>query len=281
MGKKGFKLQIRASDVKPRAVVPRRPAFAGVGRLRKVACLGGAKSLQYAPWFDPTWELWAHASCRHLCKRDPDLLWDLHPPALWRDPKKKNWDPKYADWLKTNRVPIMMQDAYPDVPSSLKYPHAQVITEWPHGYLTNHLCYMVALALIEGVTHIGVFGCDYATDSEYGPQRGGAEHWLGIAIGRGVQVCLPPGCDLLNKPHLDYGYESHPNGVRDKSYTFALGPIKKDGNKPSAGGPSGLMPADHPSAPPLRDLGVAPNLKWRDGVPVSIERLESELCREA
>ena len=99
MGKKGLKFAIRPSDVKPRPVVPRRPVFAGVGRLRKVALLGGAKTLQYAPWHDSTWELWSHASTRHLCKREPDLLFDLHPPELWRDATKKNWDPHYLDWL--------------------------------------------------------------------------------------------------------------------------------------------------------------------------------------
>ena len=256
-GRKGFRFQIRASDVKARPPVPRRAAFAGVGRLRKIACLGGAKSLHYTPWHDPTWELWAHASCRHLCRRDPDLLFDMHPPDLWRDAKKKTWDPNYFKWITMNRVPIMMQEVYPDVPASMRYPFEQIITEFPRGYMTNHLAYMIALALSEGVTHIGVFGCDYNTNSEYGPQRGSAEYWLGVAEGRGVHVQIAPQCDLLSKPSLLYGYESHPNGVRDKSYSFAIGPLTANGKKHT---PSGLtlVPADHPDAPPLRDIGVMP-----------------------
>ena len=258
MGKqKGIQFGICASNVKDKPPAPRRPAFAGVGRLRKVAMLGGAKSLQYAPWWDATWELWSHASCRHLCKRDPDLLWDLHPKDLWSDPTKKNWDPKYATWLKTNRTPIMMQEVYPEVPSSIKYPFATMITEFPRGYMANHLAYMVALALMEGVTHIGVFGCDYSTGSEYGPQRGSAEYWLGVAEGRGVQVLIPPGCDLLGKPELLYGYESHPNGKRHPSYLFSIGPLSATGPKAAPGGE--LIPSDAPNAPALRDIGVAPD----------------------
>lgn len=253
--KKGLAFALRASDYRPKPVQPRRPLLAGVGRLRKVACLGGAQTLKCAPWFDPTWELWAHASCRHLCKRDPDLLFDLHPPELWRDPTKKTWDPKYAEWLKVNRMPILMQDVYPDVPGSMKYPFDTMITEFPRGYMANHLAYMVALALMEGVTHLGVFGCDYNTQSEYGPQRGSAEYWLGIAEGRGVQVVLPPGCDLLNKPSKLYGYESHPDGKRDKSYSFAIGPLTATGKT----GSGGLIPSDAPNAPKLRNLGVAPD----------------------
>lgn len=259
-----------ASDAKPRAVAPRRAAFASVGRLRKIACLGGGKSLQYAPWADPTWELWAHASCRHLCKRDPDLLWDLHPPELWRDEKKKTWDPKYHKWLARNRTPIMMQAEYEDVPASMRYPLETIVTEFPIGYMANHLAYMIALALIEGVTHIGVFGCDYSTNSEYGAQRGCAEYWLGIAEGRGVHILLPPTCDLLGKPKLMYGYESHPNGVRDKSYIFTIGPMRATPADAPGGAP--LVAVNDPKAPPLRDLGVAPD-------PGGFDRAVAELTK--
>lgn len=255
--KKGFRFQVRASDAKVRPPSYRRAAFAGVGRLRKIACLGGGKSLQYAPWDDPTWELWAHASCRHLCKRDPDLLWDLHPPELWRDSKKKTWDPNYFQWIQHNRIPIMMQDAYKDAPASIRYPLETIVTEFPIGYMANHVAYMIALALIEGVTHIGVFGCDYSTGSEYGAQRGCAEYWLGVAEGRGVHILLPPTCDLLGKPALLYGYESHPNGIRDKSYTFSIGPHKATPADAPGGQP--LTKSDDPQAPPLRDLGVPPD----------------------
>lgn len=255
--RRGLHFAMQASAAKPRPPKPRGPALAGLGRLRKIACLGGAPTLQHAPWTDPTWELWAHHSCRHLCKRDPDLLFDLHPKALWSDPKKKNWDPKYVTWLAKNRIPILMQEVFPEAPASMKYPYAQMITEFPRGYMTNTLAYMIALALMEGVTHLGVFGCDYATGSEYGPQRGSAEYWLGLAEGRGVRVLLPPGCDLLNKPALMYGYESHPNGVRDPSYSFSVGPLKKPEGTPTANGEA-LIPSDHPKAPPLMDIGVPP-----------------------
>lgn len=230
--------------------------MAGIGRLRKVALLGGAGTLKWAPWHDLTWELWSHASARHLCQRDPDLLFDIHPPALWRDGTKKNWDPKYYQWIQKNRIPIMMQDAYKDVPASMRYPFETMITEFPRGYMTNQVAYMVALALMEGVTDLALYGCEYNTHSEYGPQRGSAEYWLGLAEGRGVRVLLPPGCDLLNKPHLLYGYESHPNGVRDKSYEFGLGPLKATGKVGSA--PSLLVPSESPNAPPLRNIGVTP-----------------------
>ena len=31
---------------------------------------------------------------------------------------------------------------------------------------------------------------------------------------------MAPKCSLLREPRLLYGYESHPNGIRDKSYSL-------------------------------------------------------------
>jgi len=248
---------------------PRRPLLAGLGRLRKIAMLGGCATIQYAPWHDPTWELWAHASCRHLCKREPDLLFDLHPPALWKDPKKKWWDTSYYKWLQQAHVPIMMQEHYPDIPASIKYPFGRIITEFPRGYMTNTIAYMVALALQEGVTHIGIYGADYTGAAEYIAQRGCCEYWLGVAEGRGVQILLPPTCDLLNRPEKLYGYESHEGGKRDPSYALSIpGDLITKG---SDGKPKPVHlchdPND-PAYPPLRNIGVPPALDRRTSLPM-------------
>lgn len=247
---------------------PRRPLLAGLGRLRKIALLGGAKTLAATPWDDPTWELWAHSSCRMKCKRQPDILFDLHPPELWKHPKKKFWDPSYYDWLKVNHIPIYMQDHYPDIPSSLRYPFETMITEFPRGYMTNTSVYMIALALMQGVTHLGMFGCQYQSDTEYGPQRGSMEYWCGLAEGRGVHVLIPPGSDLLNKPSLLYGYQSHPEGVRAPEYTFAMGSTsvleakakQRAERNPGPDGMPPLFPATGSNAPALMTPPVAPTV---------------------
>jgi hypothetical protein len=259
--------------------------MAAPGRLRKVALLGGAQStLKFAPWHDASWELWSHASCRHRCEREPDLLFDLHPPELWRDPERKFWDKRYAKWLAQNHLPIYMQERYPDVPGSIRYPFEQVITEFPRGYMTNHVAYMVALALVEGVTHIALYGCHYDSDSEYGPQRGCAEYWCGVAEGRGVQVLIPPTCDLLGKPALLYGYQSHPDGVRDPSYSFFMGPKRlltaKERElqaKLRADGQSGKLETPDPTEPiaivPLSEGGARFDLITPpDGETIALDR---------
>ena len=255
---------------RPRIPVPRRPVMAGPGRSRKIAFLGGAPTLRWAPWHDSTWELWAHHSCRNQCLREPDAFFDLHPPVLWRDPKKKFWDPRYLTWLGLNRTPIYMQEAYKDAPAAIRYPFESVITEFPRGYFTNTVSWMMALALTEGMTHVGLFGCNYDASSEYGPQRGCCEYWLGLAEGRGVHIHLPPGCDLLNRPSLLYGYESHKTGWRDPSYSFAIGMSQSrntSGKSITGFCPEGLTPSESPDAPSLMDIGQPPALHRRDAGP--------------
>lgn len=216
--------------------------------------LGGSDStLADAPWDDPSWKLWGHTSARGKYRRPADLLFDLHPRELWSDPVKKHWDPTFTQWLRQNTIPIYMQKRWAaEAPASMEYPYRRVMAEWgAHPYFTNQLAWMIALALTEGVTHIGVYGCEYSTESEYGPQRGSAEFWCGVAIGRGVQVCLPPTCSLLREPRLAYGYESHPNGVRHASYS------RKSFEKPKAERKDGTkveLILDPAQQPPLRPV---------------------------
>ncbi|MEK9725818.1 MAG: hypothetical protein VW405_20365, partial [Rhodospirillaceae bacterium] len=98
-----------------------------------------------------------------------------------------------------------------EVPASIEYPKGRILQEFgfPRSYFTNHLSWMVALALAEGVTTIGLWGINYSCRSEYAMQRGSAEYWIGRAVERGVNVILPEQCSLLREPALLYGYESH------------------------------------------------------------------------
>jgi hypothetical protein len=187
--------------VEPPPVIPQ--PVAGQGRLRKIALIGSAATVDLAPWYDGTWEIWAHATCYAYCKR-VDRYFDLHP-----------WDwitgkpvPGYVEWLKGLRTPIYMQRKFRDVPASVRYPRERVMAEHPR-YFTSHAAWMIALALSEGVTHLGFFGIHYALDEEHKKQRTGCEFWMGVAHGRGVQIVNPEGSPLIREPNWLYGYESH------------------------------------------------------------------------
>jgi hypothetical protein len=175
----------------------------GVGRLRKIALIGSAQTVYHAPWFDPTWEIWAHATVHRFCQR-VDRYFDLHP-WQWITSKQV---PGYVDWLKALQTPIYMQRQFADVPASVRFPRERVMAEHPR-YFTSHAAWMIALALSEGVTHLGFFGIHYAMDEEHRKQRAGCEFWMGVAHGKGVQLVVPEGAPLLREPGWLYGYESH------------------------------------------------------------------------
>jgi len=140
-----------------------------------------------------------------------DAYFDLHIKERWSRGGKKG--AHYPLWLKRNTVPVYMQERYPEVPASIRYPRERILQEFNvadnRRYFPNQVAWMTALALAEGYTTIGMFGISYASRGEYAIQRGGAEFWIGFAAGRGVRIVLPEACSLLREPAALYGYESH------------------------------------------------------------------------
>ena len=235
----------------PSPVYVPRPATGGLGRLRKIAIVGTAWTVHFAPWDDPTWEIWAHASAAAMCQR-VDRYFDLHPQKFWTKPKK--WDKTYLQWLTRNAVPIWMQKRYAEVPASIKYPKERVVSEF-RPYFTSQAAWMIALALTEGVTHIGFFGVHYSSDSEYAHQRPGCEYWMGQAEGRGVQIVLPPGNPMLRTPSRLYGYESHDSGELHADYRVKK-PALPDAKESASLNPLTVIDMENPDAPrpALREL---------------------------
>ena len=184
-----------------------------------------------------------HPSARRWAPVAPDWWMDLHGPQNFRKPK--GWSQNYLQWLKRLQEPIFMQKDWPDIPMAVEYPKDRILSEF-RPYFTNHLAWMIALAMTEGITHIGVFGCEYQHDFERGQQRGSAEYMLGRFEGYGGHVVLPPGSSLLHEPVELYGYESHdeeghlkpsylPRALRPKDATpklVLLDPNTSEGRPP-------------------------------------------------
>lgn len=176
---------------------------------RKVALLGGvASTVRYAPFDDPSWAIWSHSSVVPKHARRVDRWFDLHPPHCFQETRKCG-RPDYYGWLKSLTTPVYMQESYPEIPASVRYPIERIRAEWPTVPFGSQTAWMIALALTEGMTHLGLFGIHYQFETEYAEQRANAELWIGIAMGRGVHVVIPEGAPIAREPVDLYGYESH------------------------------------------------------------------------
>lgn len=141
-------------------------------------------------------------------------VFQMHVPPIWRNIKNPN-DLSHYEWLtQPHPFPVYMQEQYPDVPSSVKYPKAEIIaTLLPNfqdengviqEYFTSTAAYCIALAVYLGYKTIRLFGIEAANNTDYLRQRAGITFWCGYAIGHGVKLVRLSKSLLMNESI--YGY---------------------------------------------------------------------------
>lgn len=102
--------------------------------------------------------------------------------------------------------PIYMQYWHPQVPNSVDYPLWEVFHEFFKDfrrgddkikYFTSTFAYMMGVALLEGFERIEIYGFEMADEIEYVMQKACGEFWIGMALGKGVEVYTPADSQLL------------------------------------------------------------------------------------
>jgi hypothetical protein len=214
-----------------------RPDSVGPGRERNVAIIGShSDSILFAPYIDPSWEIWVHSSTAQLVpKGRATFLFDLHPRHCFTVERKNGFVDYYA-YLKACKTPIYMQEAYPEIPAALRYPREMVKSLYPDVPFGSQTAWMIALALCQGVTRLGFWGVHYSHGSDYEESRANCEYWIGIARGRGVQITVAPQSPLCHEPREDYAYETHstPEKYQARLAKFAESMRGKGGFAPTA-----------------------------------------------
>jgi len=197
--------------------------------MKKVAILGTAPGWEDAPFDDKTWEIWGISRLYSYIPRWT-RWYEFHRLEevceTWADGDKAQEAASrrvYHDWLREQTQPIYVQEERPDmVPNGIRFP-IEDIQRWvaektgedkPEQYFTNTISYLIAHALFEGASEIGVYGVDMALDSEFGTQRPSCEYFIGLARGMGVKTTIPERSDLLKATEL-YAYGSA-SGLRKK-----------------------------------------------------------------
>jgi hypothetical protein len=132
-----------------------------------------------------------------------DAIFQMHAEAIWRNPTNRN-DPKHLQWLQTQtETAIYMQEQYPDVPRSIKFPLDEIVDKYGIRYFTSSVAYALALACYLGYKRIELYGVEMETNTEYQFQRDGVSLWLGVARGLGIEINAH--ISLFDQPL--YGYE--------------------------------------------------------------------------
>ena len=173
----------------------------------KVAIVGFAEGHRHlAPYDDPTWEIWGLNRLHAVQEGRFDRWLELHNLRMYEV------DPQHREWLRTFKGPIYLrpQDmGVYDIPTGVPFPVERVLLDVGR-YMTNSISWMIGLAIGMGFKEMGLFGVDMAQDvllgNEYRQQRPSCEYLIGVAVGRGMMVHLPPGSDLLKSSFL-YGLE--------------------------------------------------------------------------
>lgn len=136
-------------------------------------------------------------------------LFEMHDRGLLEMPESLR-SADYWDRLREAHQPIYMQQQWGDIPNAVRYPLEEVqetvFKGFPRGawddqkdWYNSSPAYMIALAIHEGATTIGLYGIDVRDDSEYAYESPCLEYLIGLAVGRGIEVVIPPGPTHLNK----------------------------------------------------------------------------------
>ena len=180
----------------------------------KVGILGFSKNVHEAPLADPSWTLWGMNGLHRVLTKIPEdrfALWfEPHTPAFLDEYGiRANIGTQQQDWLaKPHPFPIMMQEKYPQFPSSQVFPIEELVKQLGADYFTSTVAMELAYALsLKDVEEIGLWGIDLVHGTEWGDQRPCAEYWIGRAVERGVKVTIPPTSALLSQRYR-YAYEN-------------------------------------------------------------------------
>lgn len=174
---------------------------------KTVAVVGFApESCSLAPYGDDV-ELWGMNEAHAYAWMKRATRWfQIHD--TFGQPIAKRGIKTHAKWIRDNPwdIPIYMIRSDPDIKKSVAYPLDEICEKALGNirrgddkikYFCSSFDYQMGVAILEDFERIEVYGIDMASTNEYKKQKPSAEMWIGIALGRGVEVYLPPSSKLM------------------------------------------------------------------------------------
>lgn len=87
-------------------------------------------------------------------------------------------------------LPVYCTKAFDDIPSSMAYPIDEIKSYFGTDYFGNSLDYMIALAIYQGYEIIHTFGLNMSQGTKYIYEKPSTTFWLGVALGKGIELHL-------------------------------------------------------------------------------------------
>jgi hypothetical protein len=182
---------------------------------KRVAIVGTSQSWMLAPFDDETVEIWGVNNAFIQTQNKRKSRWfDIHfiehrPDGRWYRRWKSEFRGQqvsaYIEELSKLGCPIYMQQAWPEIPNSVRFPIERVINYFGK-YITNSIAMQIAYAFTEGFGEIQLWGIDMSRGSEYEYQKPNTEYFIGMGIAFGVKMVVPAESDLLKSNYM-YAYE--------------------------------------------------------------------------
>ena len=158
----------------------------------KIAIVGWSVTRASAPYGDEDWDIWVMN--RNLLNYPRHTLhFDVHDTY--------NIPLEYAKYISENKEKSVLTGTDPRFNEATIYPKDLIIEKYG-DFFTNSMSWMIAYAIEQNPTDIGIYGVDCMAKEEYSEQRPSIMYMLGIARGKGINLHFPGGCKLFRKEKL-------------------------------------------------------------------------------
>lgn len=160
---------------------------------KRVAIVGGGRTRRFAPYRNPTWEIWAFSSRNYRYRRvdrwfEIHSMTDLRQQLSWRKRGRRTFA-GYMRYMRQLKCPVYMQRVHPRIPNSVVFPKDQLVAEFGRCF-TSTAAFLLALAIHEGYEEIGLWGIDLV-GPRYSRQRPAIRYLLAVARSRGIKIRVP------------------------------------------------------------------------------------------
>lgn len=168
----------------------------------KVAIIGTADcSRGKAPYDNESWEIWSlGANAKDIPRFD--RWFELHTERVLKN--ARSWENIFPFFGQCGDK-LYLGHPCSDLPFAKPFP-IEKIKEKFGTYFTSTIAYLIAFAILEGATEIGLWGISMLADEEYSRQRPCVEYYLGMARGLGINVVIAEESPVLRAERM-YAFE--------------------------------------------------------------------------